>query len=47
MISFRSEGRPRWRLRLILLVLLLAIPFLLASPKPMTASMVADSENGT
>lgn len=47
MISFRSEGRPRWRLRLLLLVLLLAIPFLLASPKPMTASMVADSENGT
>ena len=47
MVSFRSERRPRWRLRLLLLVMFLAIPFLLASPKPMTASMVADSENGT
>ena len=41
------SDRPRWARRIVLLVLLLAIPFLLASPKPMTASMVADSENGT
>ena len=41
------HDRPRWARRIVLLVLLLAIPFLLASPKPMTASMVADSENGT
>ena len=46
-LSSRHTDRPRWARRIVLLVLLLAIPFLLASPKPMTASMVADSENGT
>ena len=46
-LSSRHTDRPRWARRIVLLLLLLAIPFLLASPKPMTASMVADSENGT
>ena len=48
MFSFPThQDRPRWARRIVLLVMLLAIPFLLASPKQMTASMVADSENGT
>ena len=48
MFSFPThQDRPRWLRRIVLLVMLLAIPFLLASPKQMTASMVADSENGT
>ena len=42
-----SEQRVSWWKRLLLLVLLLAIPFLAASPRHMTARMVADSENGT
>ncbi|SFT71933.1 Polysaccharide deacetylase [Selenomonas sp. GACV-9] len=37
----------RWWKRIAILALLLCIPVLVSSPKQMTATMVADSENGT
>ncbi len=45
--KFGEKHKVSWWKRILLLLLLLAIPFLAASPRHMTARMVADSENGT
>ena len=41
------KTKRKWAKRLLLILLLLLIPLLVSSPKQMTATMVADSENGT
>ena len=41
------KTKRKWAKRLLLVLLLLLIPLLVSSPKQMTATMVADSENGT
>ena len=41
------KTKQKWAKRLLLILLLLLIPLLVSSPKQMTATMVADSENGT
>lgn len=43
----RRKTKQKWAKRLLLVLLLLLIPLLVSSPKQMTATMVADSENGT
>ena len=43
----RRKTKRKWAKRLLLILLLLLIPLLVSSPKQMTATMVADSENGT
>ena len=43
----RRKTKRKWAKRLLLVLLLLLIPLLVSSPKQMTATMVADSENGT
>ncbi len=43
----RRQTKRKWAKRLLLILLLLLIPLLVSSPKQMTATMVADSENGT
>lgn len=43
----KSEPKIAWWKKILLVVLLLALPLLAASPRHMTARMVADSENGT
>jgi len=43
----KSEPKIGWWKKILLVVLLLALPLLAASPRHMTARMVADSENGT
>ena len=43
----RRKTKQKWAKRLLLILLLLLIPLLVSSPKQMTATMVADSENGT
>ena len=44
---YGKETKRKWPKRLALLLLLLLVPLLVSSPKQMTATMVADSENGT
>ena len=43
----RRKTKQKWAKRLLLVLLLLLIPLLVSSPKQMTATMVADSEDGT
>ena len=43
----RRKTKQKWAKRLLLVLLLLLIPLLVSSPKQMTATMVANSENGT
>ena len=43
----RRKTKRKWAKRLLLVLLLLLIPLSVSSPKQMTATMVADSENGT
>ena len=42
-----KDHKWTWVRRIVILAMLLVIPLLLSSPRPMTARMVADSENGT
>ncbi len=46
-LFYKQSLLKRWWKRAALLLLLLLIPLLASSPKQMTATMVADSENGT
>lgn len=46
-LFYKQSLLKRWWKRIALLLLLLLIPLLASSPKQMTATMVADSENGT
>ncbi|SFI41445.1 polysaccharide deacetylase family protein [Selenomonas caprae] len=46
-LFYKQSLLKRWWKRISLLLLLLLIPLLASSPKQMTATMVADSENGT
>ena len=46
-LFYKQSLLKRWWKRVALLLLLLLIPLLASSPKQMTATMVADSENGT
>ncbi len=46
-LFYKQSLLKRWWKRAALLLLLLMIPLLASSPKQMTATMVADSENGT
>ena len=46
-LFYKQSLLKRWWKRIALLLLLMMIPLLASSPKQMTATMVADSENGT
>ncbi|MBE6073388.1 MAG: polysaccharide deacetylase family protein [Selenomonas ruminantium] len=46
-LFYKQSLLKKWWKRAALLLLLLLIPLLASSPKQMTATMVADSENGT
>jgi peptidoglycan/xylan/chitin deacetylase (PgdA/CDA1 family) len=46
-LSYPKESKSRWGLRLLLVLMLLAMPFVVASPKQMTASQRSDAENET
>ena len=46
-VMYAGKRRRAWLKRALLLLMLVLIPLLVSSPKPLTATMVADSENGT
>ena len=46
-LKYRRKVAGKWWLRAVAILLLLLVPVLISGQKPMTATMVADSETGT